>query len=606
MRIKWFSLVRITGLLLVLLYHYFKELFPGGFIGVDIFFTFSGFLITALLIDEFARSNRIDLLGFLKRRFYRIVPPLVLMVLVTIPFTFLVRQDFVASIGMQIAAALGFVTNIYEILSGGNYEAQFIPHLFVHTWSLALEVHYYVLWGVFAWFLGKRSKTVGQYRGMIFLTSIVLFVLSFGAMFAGAFLSPNYSTIYFSTFTHVFPFFMGSALATVTGVNNVGGILKRLTRSMPLKKVLGGLVGSFVVLCVLSLVLKFDNLWTYLVGFLASTILGTTMILMTRILHEKTPKAKEPKIISFIADTSYGVYLFHWPFYVIFSQVMNNGLTVLSTTILSFSFAALSFYILEPMIAGRKPKLFGMEFDFSAMIKPLLSLSVLLTVVLLVVVARAPKVGPFETDLMVNALNQSDKKMMTTRRLAENAKASKFEIADGMMLIGDSVSLRAAKALEEAFPDAQLDSQGSRNIAQANDILKNSIENGNLVKNVVITTGVNVVNNYEEELKKTVEMLPKGYSLIFVTPYDGNSGSYADPIAEKHRQVELALAEEYDFITIADWYTTSKENPQIWAGSDNIHFGGDGDTMAEGAKLYAQTIKEALKEAAKKPVKGGK
>ena len=76
MRIKWFSLVRITGLLLVLLYHYFQDVFPGGFIGVDIFFTFSGFLITALLIDEFARKKEIDIQGFFKRRFYRIVPPL--------------------------------------------------------------------------------------------------------------------------------------------------------------------------------------------------------------------------------------------------------------------------------------------------------------------------------------------------------------------------------------------------------------------------------------------------------------------------------------------------------------------------------------------------
>ena len=96
MRIKWFSLVRITGLLLVLLYHYFQGVFPGGFIGVDIFFTFSGFLITALLIDEFARKKEIDIQGFFRRRFYRIVPPLVFMILVVMPFTLLIRKDFVA------------------------------------------------------------------------------------------------------------------------------------------------------------------------------------------------------------------------------------------------------------------------------------------------------------------------------------------------------------------------------------------------------------------------------------------------------------------------------------------------------------------------------
>ncbi|HHJ6172159.1 TPA: acyltransferase family protein, partial [Streptococcus pyogenes] len=140
MRIKWFSFVRVTGLLLVLLYHFFKNVFPGGFIGVDIFFTFSGYLITALLIDEYTKKESIDIIGFLKRRFYRIVPPLVLMILLTIPFTFLIKKDFIANIGSQITAVLGFTTNIYEILTGSSYESQFIPHLFVHTWSLAIEV----------------------------------------------------------------------------------------------------------------------------------------------------------------------------------------------------------------------------------------------------------------------------------------------------------------------------------------------------------------------------------------------------------------------------------------------------------------------------------
>ena len=108
MRIKWFSLVRVTGLLLVLLYHFFQKAFPGGFIGVDIFFTFSGFLITALLIDEFARKQEIDYLAFLKRRFYRIVPPLVFMVLVVMPFTFMVQRDYVAGIGNSDCGGLRF------------------------------------------------------------------------------------------------------------------------------------------------------------------------------------------------------------------------------------------------------------------------------------------------------------------------------------------------------------------------------------------------------------------------------------------------------------------------------------------------------------------
>ena len=177
MRIKWFSLIRITGLLLVLLYHFFQTIFPGGFFGVDVFFTFSGFLITSLLLEEFGQKGKIDILGFFRRRFYRIFPPVVLMILVVMPFTFLVRQDYVAGIGGQIAGVLGFMTNFYEMLTGGSYESQFIPHLFVHNWSLAVEVHYYVLWGLAVWLISKQAKTGGQLNALLFKSNSCLSVL---------------------------------------------------------------------------------------------------------------------------------------------------------------------------------------------------------------------------------------------------------------------------------------------------------------------------------------------------------------------------------------------------------------------------------------------
>lgn len=178
MRIQWFSFVRVIGLSLVLLYHFFTGAFPGGFIGVDVFFTFSGFLITALLIDEHQKQGKIDLIGYLRRRFYRIVPPLLLSILVSLPFTFLVRNDFIASIGRQLTAAVGFMTNFYEILTGGSYESNFVPHLFVHTWSLAIEVHFYLLWGMLLWYLAKRVKSAQAFRSLIFLSSLIFLGLS--------------------------------------------------------------------------------------------------------------------------------------------------------------------------------------------------------------------------------------------------------------------------------------------------------------------------------------------------------------------------------------------------------------------------------------------
>ena len=158
MRIKWFSLIRITGLLLVLLYHFFQTIFPGGFFGVDVFFTFSGFLITALLVEEFSKNHEIDLIGFFRRRFYRIVPPVVLMVLVTMPFTFLVRQDYVAGIGGQIAGVLGFMTNFYQV--GVMNLSSFLICLFIiGAWPLRFTTIFFGDWQ-FGSYLNRLNQMV--------------------------------------------------------------------------------------------------------------------------------------------------------------------------------------------------------------------------------------------------------------------------------------------------------------------------------------------------------------------------------------------------------------------------------------------------------------
>ncbi len=603
MRIKWFSMVRVTGLLLVLLYHFFQKLFPGGFLGVDVFFTFSGFLITALLIDEFSQSKKIELLAFFRRRFYRIVPPVIVMVLVVMPFTFLIRRDFVAGIGTQIAAVMGFVTNFYEMMTGGSYEAQFIPHLFVHNWSLAVEVHYYLLWGLAVWFLAKYCKTAGQLRGSIFLLSSFGLLISFLSMFIGSLLGLSFSGLYFSTWTHIYPFFVGSILATLTGIKQMTGLLKKIIRSWSLREACLVFAAGAGLLGVMMLWIKFDSLFTYLLGFLLASLSAAAMILATRVLHEKTLDLKEPLVLTVIADTSYGVYLFHWPFYTIFSQLMGNLPAVILTSLLSLAFAGLSFYVIEPIIAGKSPAFLGWDLHFTQLKKVLAMSFVGLLLISLLAIGLAPKIGAFETDMLVNGLHQADTKLNRTKSLAEKGEASSYNIADGVTIIGDSVTLRASTPLKEVLPDAQVDAQGSRNTAQAREIMSNNAAAGGLLKTVVVATGVNIVFNYEEELNELVKALPKGHRLILVTPYDGNSDKYDNPVAEKHAQYARELAKKYAYVTIADWNTTAKQHPEIWVGSDHIHFGEDADTIAAGGRLYAQEIQKAVTKAADGPVK---
>ena len=603
MRIKWFSLIRITGLLLVLLYHFFQTIFPGGFFGVDVFFTFSGFLITSLLLEEFGKVRQIDLLGFFKRRFYRIVPPVVLMVLVTMPFTFLVRQDYVAGIGGQVAGVLGFMTNFYEMLTGGSYESQFIPHLFVHNWSLAVEVHYYILWGLAVWFLSKRSKSSSQLRGMVFLLSAGAFIISFFSMFIGSLMASSYSSVYFSSLTHVYPFFLGSILATVVGVRQTSDLVKQFDRMWDLRQNLLVFAAGLLVLVLLTFFVKFTYLFAYLFGFLLASLAAVTMIFAARVLHEKTPEIQEPRIITFLADTSYAVYLFHWPFYIIFSQLMSNLPAVILTIIFSYFFAILSFYIIEPLIAGKSNPLIR-KISPLPHIKPISAGAAGgLTLLTLIIIAVAPQVGAFETGLMVNGFKQAQTNIGQTKTLAEQAELSRLGISEGTSLIGDSVALRANTALQEALPEANINAQVSRTTKQANDIMLNNSQNKALLKTVVIATGVNNPEGYKNDLDSIVNNLPKGHHLILVTPYEGDKSKDTYASVEQYAAYARELAEKNPYVSIADWNKVAKEHPEIWAGTDQVHFGNDSNMIEEGAKLYAETIAAAVKAAQELPVK---
>ncbi|HFR3410913.1 TPA: acyltransferase family protein [Streptococcus suis] len=604
MRIKWFSTIRVLGLVMVLLYHFYIKYFSGGFVGVDLFFTLSGYLTTALIIDQFHADKEFDFKAFLKRRLYRIFPPLGLLILTVTPLALLIRNDFTANIGRQITAALGFMTNIYEILAGGGYENQFTPHLFVHTWTLAIEVQFYIIWGLALWWITRQARSVGQLRGTIFLSSGLLFVLSFFGMFISSFFVTSYSRIYFSTLAHSFPFFMGSLLATIVGIKHTTTGFQKMMQQWDLRKTLLVFSSSLGLEALLLFFLRFDSIFTYLFGFFLSSLATCAMILAARILHEKTASVKEPAAIQFLADISYGIYLFHWPLYIIFNQLISNHLLAVGLTLLvTLLMASLSYYVLEPYIAGRTGKLFGLEIDLVPYTKWLAITFAVLSLLTLGISLFVPKLGDLDHSLMVESLKQADTRMTQTKNFAEKGKASHFDITDGMTIIGDSVTLRASEHLQAALPDAIIDAEKSRNTIQANEILQTNIDNGTLLKNVVVATGANVVTNYQEELKKMVDILPNGYRLILVTPYDGNSATYDDPIAEKHARYIRQLAKDYDFITVADWNAVAKQNPQIWAGTDNIHFGSEPSTINEGGQLFAQTVQEALKEAENGPIK---
>ncbi|HEL0715133.1 TPA: acetyltransferase [Streptococcus equi subsp. zooepidemicus] len=593
MRIKWFSFIRVTGLLLVLLYHFFKHTFSGGFVGVDIFFTFSGYLITALLIDEYVSKQAIDVVAFFRRRFYRIVPPLVLLILLTIPFTFLVKSDFIAGIGQQIAAALGFTTNSYELLTGSSYESQFIPHLFVHTWSLAIEVHFYLLWGLLVWLLAKKGYSQKKFRGILFLISSAVFTLSYFSMFIRAFFVSDFSSVYFSTLSHSFPFFLGAMFATMTGIKDTTVRFQKNVKLWPRLHVIGVMAGAFALLLFLTLVLDFNHIFTYLFGFVLASLFASVMIYAARVLSDQTPTWQEPLLVTYLADISYGIYLFHWPFYIIFTQLMSNWLAVILTVFFSVVFSTLSYYIIEPLIQGKTPQLFGLAIDCNPYKKWLSGLALGLFLLMVGTCLTAPKVGNFETQLLVDSLQQSQSNLNKTHTLA----AGDAHALSDVSIIGDSVALRSSDAFSKLMPTAQLDAAVSRNFSEAFELFENHIQSKSLSKTTVLAVGVNSLYNYAQDIQGFIDALPKGHRLVIVSPYDAKN---AAQVAEAREHL-LQLAKKYSYVTVADWYKAAVENPNIWYGSDGVHY--NNDAKLKGADLYVSTIQAAVERAAKKDAK---
>jgi len=363
-KIQWFSAVRVLGMLFVLIYHFFKEVLPGGFFGVDLFFTFSGYLITALAVAEFRKSGCFSLTAYGKRRFLRIAPPLLLCILATLPLSLLISPDFTANIGKQAASALGFVSNFFEIRAGGSYEANVLPHLYLHTWALSVEMHFYILWGLLcaalALLLRRAYKKNAEKAHRRF--RICLFVIAALAA-AGSYVSmqqvyqpgADSSAAYFSSLSHSFPFFIGAAAAAAMGLK-LGSRAQRILSKKPAKILCAaGMMASMLGLVAMARLLRFDDVFVYRYGFLAASLLAVCAILCARALHEALPGKKEPKLLSISADLSYNIYLYHWPLYVIFSALLrDNLLASLAALALSLLLSALVFYFVEPLLVPPK------------------------------------------------------------------------------------------------------------------------------------------------------------------------------------------------------------------------------------------------------------
>jgi len=198
--------LRAIAVLSVVGFHAFPDVFSGGFVGVDVFFVISGFLISTIIFDDL-NAGRFDFVGFYVRRIRRIFPALIVVLIASLAFGWLalLASDY-AELGKQVAAGAAFVANILFLNEAGYFDvaAQYKPML--HLWSLGIEEQFYILWPLLLWLAWKRNLDL---LGLTVAIAAISFFLNDRGM-------DDVAWAYYSPVTRFWQLLAGCALAYVT------------------------------------------------------------------------------------------------------------------------------------------------------------------------------------------------------------------------------------------------------------------------------------------------------------------------------------------------------------------------------------------------------
>lgn len=569
--------LRAIAVIAVMLYHLGVSWIPGGFLGVDLFFVISGYVITRLLLDSIQERGGLDLRDFYLARIRRLLPPLVFMIITTSIFVGLWAPDTTKKFLTDAPFSLTGGMNWWLVFNHQDYfEASGRPPLLQHTWSLAVEAQFYLLWPLILLivlkYLGKKLIPAAA----LIIAAISGVTLMFVSFQLDAANSSKVSHVYFGTDTHSIGLFLGAALAVSWIPQNFNLQVTRRAQDF-----IDG-IGVFGFIGILATFLLIDETkpTLYKIAFPLAGLFGTAILIS--IVHPASRFAPllRNKALLWIGERSYAIYLWHWViFQVSRPQVDLDGedwalFTLRILVVLAM--ADISLRLVElPIRSGAVAYWFkGMRYrtpEVRKRQKVLVAISISTTILLSSLVSAYA------------LLDTADKNRAVKVAIEEASQPVKTEISaigkTGIWVTGDSVILGIRHEIEARNLIALINARVGRQATELLEVIQ---------KDSSAAIGSPIVFNLGNNNALTREQVVAIFEAIKTAPIRiVVNTAVPRPWKETNNALIDEVASGYPNTHVIRWDQISMGHPEYFA-PDGIHL------VPAGVRAYVAAIEEFL------------
>jgi len=566
--------LRAVAVIAVMLYHLGFTWIPGGFLGVDLFFVISGYVITRLLLDSIQRSGGLDLRAFYKARIRRLFPPLVFMIFVTIIYISIWAPETMRRFISDSPFALLGGMNWWLVFRHTDYfDTISRPPLLQHTWSLGVEAQFYLIWPLILLLVLRqfgKAKIPGAALLIAAFSGIALLLVSFEVDAANA---SQVSHVYFGTDTHSIGLFLGAALAVSWVPQNLQEQVNRRAQDF----IDGiGVIGFVGLLGVFLLVNESDPT-LYKLAFPLAGIFGCAIL--TSIVHPASRFAPilSSRVAVWIGERSYAIYLWHW---VVF-QVTRPAVDLEGSTwalyalriLVVFALADISLRLVElPVRSGLVEYWFkGMKYRTKNVQRR--QKSTVVASVLLLILGTSY--------ISANAISQSEKEMAIVKQQLEQPVQPSEPTGTqpgGLWVTGDSVILGIHYELDARSPIAIINARVGRQATELIEVMK--ADKANAADSTVIFNMGNNNKLTSDQVMAVFEEVKNQPRIIVVNT----------AVPRGWRDENNALIAQYAALygaTVVDWASISMGHPEYFA-PDGVHL------VPAGVRAYVDAITATL------------